>query len=60
MPTYFVPAIETTFVSGFENQNFEPNSTKLGKAHTIECKFLGRPRPEVSWFLDGYHLPNDG
>ena len=50
--------IPTTLISGFDKQEFTKDQQTLqNKKFEIECTFLGYPKPNVVWFLDGYKLP---
>ena len=48
----------TTLISGFDKQEFTKEQQALqNEKFEIECSFLGYPKLNVAWFLDGYNLP---
>ena len=56
--TLLILEIPTALISGFDKQEFTKDQQALeNKKFEIECSFLGYPKPNVAWFLDGYNLP---
>ena len=56
--TFLILEMLTTLISGFDKQEFTKEQQALqNEKFEIECSFLGYPKPNVAWFLDGYNLP---